>query len=537
MRRTWRAGGLGLVACVLGASGCDSGREGRVRPDAVLLSLAPDVVSSEDGSLQATAVVVERTSPRKGWNVRLQVSFTDQLGNLRTIGGTTQETDRTGSVRHVFEGLTWAGAGTVTAEVLDDDGEPYLGRDDEPLVSEATFAVIDLSPPTVEILPVTSDLRVGPDLPLDVIVRFADEMGVSNVTLQAVGELEATRTRIVASGSSAGDVVFTLDVPGNAIPGPNITLYALAEDLSGNVAAAEPVTLTVDPSILIAVAAGLTASETSVGAANYLSAPRAIAFSPRDELLYVADNSAGACSSGCIWQVDPSDGTATLVTPVAGAAEGLAFDATGDFLYVSDRPDRIVRLTYDAGMGTYVTPTLCHSDTVPPQAPAHLVVDGTTVLFAEQGDDVLKQLDVTDCLGAADTTDATDLSDTIDTPWGVEKHPGGGYLVSSAADDRILSVAADGTTEIWETARIDRPLGIAWMVGGILPEFADSLFVASHGDRRVYSTRGLNTARTAVSLGADPVDIAVGSGAWEGVLFVLVEQGPGGGRIFAIDGF
>ena len=520
------------------ASGCgDDGSGGRVKPDAVVLTLAPDVVSSAEGSLSATAVVLEGTSPQKNWSIRLQVVFTDQLGRLRTVPGVTADTDATGALRHTFEQLRWAGAGTITAEVLDSDGQPYIGKDDLPLATEATFAVIDLSPPTVTILPVTSDNHVGPSLPLDVQVDFGDEIGVSNVILQAVGELEATRTRIIASGSSSGSVVFDLDVPGGAIQGPNITLYALAEDLSGNITAAQPLTLIVDDSVLIAVPPGLAATNPVAGNGTFLDAPRSLAFSPKDSMLYVADNSGGACGGGCIWRVDPADGTETLVTQAAGVAEGLAFDATGDNLYFSDAQNRIVRLSFDAGSLTYTTPVRCHSLTAPPQDPRHLLVDGTTLYIAETNDQELKSLDITDCLDAADTTSPVSYSDTIDTPWGVSMIPGGDLLLSDAVDDVVYAVQANGTVTVWESARLDVPRGIEWLGAGGNPTYADALFVASNGDQRVYYSRGLNTARTAVSTRADPVDVAFGSGVYEGTLFVLTEPGPGAGRIFAVTGF
>lgn len=531
MKTLTRFGAVALT--LLAMTGCERDMAGP-KADAVLLELSPDVVSSEDGSLHARAVVVEGSTPLRGWTVQLQVTFTDQLGTLRTVQGDTAETDRTGAFEHTFEGLYWAGAGTITAEVLDGDGEPYVGRGDVPVVAEATFSVIDRSPPTVTIEPPTSDLRVGRDLPLDVQVSFSDEIGVSSVTIQAVGELSNTQTRIVASGSSSGSVVFDFDVPGAAIPGPTITLYALAEDLSGNVAAASALTLTVDPAIEVAVPPGFAASPVAAEAANFLQAPRAIVFSPRDEMLYVADGSGGAtCAGQCIWRIDPANGGATLLTVGLGPILGLAVDANGDNLYFSE-PDRIVRMTYNAGAQMYGNAAQCNDPAGnPPAAPFHLLVDGATLLLAEQSDQTLKTLDVTDCLGVTDTSDPVDLSAGLDTPWGVAQAPGGDYLVSDEALDRVFSVAADGSTAMWEFARLDQPRGIEWIAGGA-STFADSLLIASQGDRRVYSSRGNGTSRTAVSLTTDPIDVALGSGTYVGTLFVLTE---GNGRIFAVTGY
>ena len=526
---------VGLFASLAMLSGCERSLP-KAKADAVLIELAPDVVSSEDGSLHVRATVVSGGTTLRGWTVRLQVVFEDQLGRVRAAPGLTAETDRTGAVEHVFAGLIWAGAGTVTAEVLDGDGEPYL-RGGEPVASEATFAVIDLSPPTAVILPPSVDLKVGPNLPFDLIVQFTDEIGVSRVTAQAVGELQDQDTQIVASGSTNGSVTFEFDVPGGAISGPTITLYALVEDLSGNITAADPIILTVDPTILFAVPPPLAGSLLVTGNGNFLQNPRALAMSPADDLLYVADNSGGACGGQCIWQINPANGAAVLVTIGVGTIEGVAFNADGTFLFYTDRNDRIVRLTYNPGVTAhYENPIGCtFLAGNPPQDPFHLWIDGTTALFPELANQTLQTLDVSACTGAAEATDPADLSAGLDTPYGVTQIPAGDYLVSDVADDVVYRVTAAGVTTVFESARMDEPVGMDWLAGGD-STYADSVFVANRGSQRVLSSRGGNTSRTAVSLVPDPIDVAFGVGAYEGTLYVLTVPGAQG-RIFAITGF
>ena len=114
--------------------------------------------------------------------------------------------------------------------------------------------------------------------------------------------------------------------------------------------------------------------------------------------------------------------------------------------------------------------------------------------------------------------------------------PAGDYLVSDDGDDAIYRVTAGGTTTLFESARLDQPRGIDWLAGGTNATFADSLMIASFNNQRVFSSRGTNSSRTAVSLVDDPVDVALGANGFEGTLFVLTDPG-GQGRIFAVSGF
>lgn len=536
MTRAWRL--LLVTGLAVGVFGCER-KPDKPKARSVQLALAPEVISTEDATLRVRATVFDGTTRLRGRTVRIQIAFTDQLGNLRTYQGTTADTDRSGSVEHEFSGLVYSGAGTVTAEVLDGDGEPVLDGDDVPVAAEASFAVIDLSPPVVSIDPsATTDNRVGPGLPLDVEVLFSDNMGVSEVILQYVGELEDTSSQIVASGTSSGTVVFENDIPGGAIPGPTITLYALAMDLSGNISAAEPVVLTVDPSIRISVPAGFDGTQLVAQQGNFLTAATALAYSPKNDMLYVADNSGGVCNGSCLYRVNPADGSfALLFAPGGGIMTGVAFDATGDNLFysklVGNAESIIGRLTFNAGAMTYQNPVVCN---IPlnqqPTDPFHLVVDaGGDVFVADQGDQVLKSLDTANC--GAGGTDPADLSSGLDTPWGVAQIPGGDFLVSDEAVDAIYRVTGAGVTSVYETSRMDRPLGLDWL-GASTTVFADSLFVANFGNQRILATQGTGFSRTAATLADDPVDVAFGSGANAGSLFILTD---GGGRIFTVTGY
>ena len=526
-----------LFAAIALLSGCERDVP-KAKPDAVRIVLAPEVISSTDGTLDIRATVIERNTPLKGWPVRISVDYIDRNGNQRLMSSSDGETDRTGSVEMEIGGLLWEGVGTVTAQVLDGDGQPYVGREDVPVESTATFSVLDRTPPVATIVPPAADLRVGPNLPMDFEVNFSDEIGVSRVTVQAVGELNDTDSRLVASGSTGGLVSFQMDVPGGAISGPTITLYALVEDLSGNTTAAAPVVLIVDPSILIAVPPGFTATKLVEGSATFLEFPTALAFSPMDGMLYVADNTGGApCNGRCIRQVDPADGAVTagaVANGVAAPILGVAFDATGDRLYWVE-VERVRRLTWNAGASAYQTPEDCYDFTAGQlPEPHHLVIDGTDIVIADRSDQVLKVIDisVTDCDG---TEIPADVGTGMSDPWGVVELPGGDYAVSDVNDDAIYQVSGGGGTSTYEAARCDVPMGVDWLAGGT-STYADSLFIANFGDQRVLSSTGLNQVRTAVSLRNDPVDLAFGAGAEAGSLFVLTDPGARG-RIFKITGY
>ena len=107
--------------------------------------------------------------------------------------------------------------------------------------------MLDRTPPTVSITPPPSDtIRIGNDVTVE--VHVTDEIGVSQVFFETSGDgFNRDRGTVVASGSTDATVSFDFQVRDSAAVGSTITLYALAADLSGNQAAAEPVTLTVVP--------------------------------------------------------------------------------------------------------------------------------------------------------------------------------------------------------------------------------------------------------------------------------------------------
>ncbi|MCA9676321.1 MAG: hypothetical protein H6708_10175 [Kofleriaceae bacterium] len=525
--RTSRGLGIALVIATSATIyGC-----GDPAPDGVLVELSPDLISSIDGTTTVRAMVIEERTPLENQPVRVSVAYTDRNGVEHAVDPVDGTTDVRGAFEATIEGLTWEGTGTVTAEVLDASGQP-VAIDGVGVAGAATFAVIDRTPPQVEILPPTTDLHVGPGLPIDVQVRVQDEIGVAEIFFEADGEASRQRSTVVASGSTDATVTFRVDVPNDANPGPTITLYALASDLSGNQAAAEPVVLIVDPAIAIATPPGLDGALITDGTQQALDDPRAIAVSPMDGKIYVADNSGGACNGACIRQIDPADGSvsATVVMVGQGDLEGVAFDQTGANLYYSDRQDRLGRMAWNAGTMRYENATICNNVSAQnPQSPYHLVVDPTLgVVVAD--DDRQRLLQLPDCTQAQPTS----LSNQgLDSPRGVARGAAGEFYVSDDNRDTVYKVdRTTGAVTSFEDRNLNQPYGLEWLAGGT-SEFADSLMIAERGDRLVVSSRGDGT-RAVAYLRNNPVDVAIAGGT----MYILTRPSANNrGRVFAVTGF
>lgn len=216
---------LSLLASLLTACGADT--------NAISIELAPAIVSSLDGTLSVSTTAFADREVAEGELVDLTVEYTDRNGVAHAIAPAQGTTDASGAFDAILEGLTFDGTGTVTATIAAVDAQ-----------ASATFAVLDRTPPTVTITPPTSVTR-GNDIRVD--IHVTDEIGVSQVFFETDVNGNGNRDRgtVVASGSADTTVTFDFQVNDGVAIGSTITLYALAADLSGNQAAADPVTVTV----------------------------------------------------------------------------------------------------------------------------------------------------------------------------------------------------------------------------------------------------------------------------------------------------
>lgn len=482
-------------------------------PTAVEVQLSPSVISSLDGTTSVAALIRDLDQPLAGIVARATVAYTDRNGVVHEIEPVDGTSDDRGVFHADLTGLAFDGTGVVTVEATGG------------ITGSATFSVLDRTPPQVVIDPPSAG-AVGPGLPLDVRVHATDEIGISQITFS--DDQQGGRTTIVASGQLDVMQTFRTQVPDQ----PTIDLHALATDLSGNIAVAATVTLTIDPGITIATPPDLAGSLLVTGSATQLVSPRALVVSAKDNHLYVADVAgSGACAPSCIWRVDATTG-AIDPTPIVvgqGTIEGVAVDATSDNLFFSDRANRIGRLTWN---GTaYASQASCvDPQQQSPQDPMHLAIDGALgILVAD--DNANEVIRVATCT-AASTGTAFSVGANLEKPRGIAVGAAGEIYVSEGDRDRVSRIdRTTGTTTVFQTG-VAGAYGMEWLAGGT-SAYADSLLVASTDGRTVEATRGLG--RTAVAfLRTGPVDLALDAGS----LYILTAPANGiRGRIYKVTGF
>ena len=199
----------------------------------VVIDLAPEVISSIDGTLSVHTTVLADRDPVDGQAIDITVDYTDRNGTPHTISPVSGKSDKNGAFDTTFTGLTWDGTGTVKASVAAGKYE-----------ASASFAVLDRTPPKATIMPPANNtVRVNTDATIQ--VHVTDEIGISQVWFEWNGQFARERTSVVASGSADATLSFDVPVPDFAQVGSMITFYALVADLSGNEAAAAPITVTV----------------------------------------------------------------------------------------------------------------------------------------------------------------------------------------------------------------------------------------------------------------------------------------------------
>jgi len=208
----------------------------------IVVRLAPDVISSIDGRLAVHAIVLRDREPAESEAIQITVEYTDRNGTAHAIAPVDGTTDQNGAFETELKGLLWDGAGAVTATVM--AGSVPVMVDNAPLASVATFAVLDRTPPKTTIIPPANN-TVSQNNGTTVQVHATDEIGVSQIMFEW-GDFRGRDRSLITSGAT--DVTVTFDVdPGNFAVGTTLTLYALAEDLSGNQGVAMPITVTVAP--------------------------------------------------------------------------------------------------------------------------------------------------------------------------------------------------------------------------------------------------------------------------------------------------
>lgn len=216
-------------------------------PDRVNVTLAPNVISSQSATMAARATVLNGDTQLHGWTVKLHVDYVDRNNAAHMLNDVSSKSDTTGLVAGTFSGLKWEGAGTLTASVFDEKGNPALDALKNPVTAQATFAVLDETPPVVAITSPAAGATVMRGNGLEVTINATDEIGVSQIYVQvatANGNTQLDRTRsTIATGATSVTGSFGFDT-GNLNPGTMVTIYAMAADMSNNLGVAPPVTVT-----------------------------------------------------------------------------------------------------------------------------------------------------------------------------------------------------------------------------------------------------------------------------------------------------
>jgi hypothetical protein len=214
---------------------------GCAQTDDIVVELSPDVISSLDGTAHVRATALSGGESMSGEPMTLTVAYTDRNGVDHAIDSVTGKTGENGVFEGTLVGLTWDGAGTVTAEV---------SKDGKVVDGTATFAVIDRSPPVVTITPPAGNtIRINTQV--SIAVHITDEIGISSASCDTTGGGNNNNCRgggrtTFAAGDTDVTVNFDYQASDTQV-GEMVTFYALAGDLSGNLGVASPVVVAIVP--------------------------------------------------------------------------------------------------------------------------------------------------------------------------------------------------------------------------------------------------------------------------------------------------
>ncbi len=199
-----------------------------------------------------------------------------------------------------------------------------------------TLTVVDLTPPAVTITAPANMTHVGAGQNFTVTVNGQDLVGVTSLTAQLVGLGDSTTQSqliaLTANKNVNASYTFTAAQP-NSFGGAQ-TLYALGADGSGNQAAANSVTVIVDPFTPkpAGISAALVREDATIGN------PTAIVQDPQSTVANPVVEVADDAGAGRIWKIsyNRAAGTSTMTLLASGRAfAGLEWNAAGDRLYAT----------------------------------------------------------------------------------------------------------------------------------------------------------------------------------------------------------
>lgn len=203
-------------------------------------------------------------------------------------------------------------------------------------IDTETLTVVDLTPPAVTITAPASMTHVGAGQDFTVTVNGQDLVGVTSLTAQLVGLGDSTtQSQLIALTANKNvNASYTFTAAGPNSFGGAQTLYALGADGSGNQAAANSITVIVDP--FTPKPAGISAALVREDAA--IGNPTAIVQDPQSTIANPVVEVADDAGAGRIWKIsyNRAAGTSTMTLLATGHAfAGLEWNAAGDRLYAT----------------------------------------------------------------------------------------------------------------------------------------------------------------------------------------------------------
>lgn len=427
-----------------------------------------------------------------------------------------------------------------------------------------TVVVLDLTPPTVIITSPAANTHFASGANVDVTVNAQDLVGVVSMGSQVVGlgGNSATSELVTGNGALNKNVTktFSLQAANADFFGGTQTVFAYAQDGSGNVANASSVPIIIDPFAVMptGIAVALVREDAAFANPNAIAAdPSALAATPR---LFLADNGGG----GAIWKIDytRATGVSTMTAVNTGwAANGVEFNAAGTLLF-APRANQVrvfnwngTTLTVNRTLTNAAANVLVHAvfgPTSPTSCPT-----GPCLYLTDPANSEVWLLDTsTDAfsLFADNNTARNGGGPAMDRPTGIAFDSATNRLFVSdgflggGANDVVYELAPDGADALAITESLsvfmnntpalgptpDLPYGMEYRGLGGTGIYANRVFAANLGNDQMYEAArdggdaGLlsddwNTFVEA--LGRAPIDMAFQPGSDQ--MYVLFSNGNG----------
>jgi DNA-binding beta-propeller fold protein YncE len=372
---------------------------------------------------------------------RVPLPLTTGVGLVGRSGGTGSADGNASTASFSGpDGIAWDGANTL---FVADRGNQTIRRIAMDTLTTSTLAG---TPP-----------QLGAADSMGAAARFNSPLGLAwnpssssvyvadfgNRRLRAV-TLDGSVSTLIVGGDTDAAVLPTISPAGVALDGAGNLYFT---DLNAHVLYVVDGTgnLTV-----LAGKVGISGSSDGTGSAAAFYNPRGLAFDPKRNVLYVADQTNGRV------RVVTLDGQVTTLSARFGSPMGVAYDPTADELYVADTNNHAIQgiqftnntQTLIAGVvgvagssdGPVAT-ALFHN-------PRGLALDGAGNLYvADTGNSTIRKLDlvngaVTTLAGVAGEAGASPgpLPARLNTPEGIVWVPGFGLIVSMQVENALVSI-------------------------------------------------------------------------------------------------